>query len=313
MAGGLQDVAEPSISLESVPVPSSFCDPMTLDIMQDPVRTVDGHVYERRAIEQWFRSGKRTSPLTGADLPSLSIVADAPMQRAIQEYVAMRPELARPRTECQSLQAAALALQVDLLSKDHRLQDALEAERCKVRALQAELDHARVLISQEQATSAELRKKLAKEKASSADAKHQKQIVQNACKQAREILADAEADAGGEAHYVDEVPDKSHKRRRLIRDCALTPAVAVPMHGAPDASERPEGEQTAIIRPEMAKQQLKRQTVRPDPGPAAPSSSSNSSDPKRFCGRIGMRATLVHLKENAELSGSHVVLAAWLR
>jgi hypothetical protein len=34
--------------------------PITLEVMTDPVCTTDGHVYERSAIEGWFRS---------ADLP----------------------------------------------------------------------------------------------------------------------------------------------------------------------------------------------------------------------------------------------------
>jgi hypothetical protein len=47
--------------------PSSFFCPITLEMMQNPVSTVDGHTYEKVAIEQWFASGQDTSPKTGAD------------------------------------------------------------------------------------------------------------------------------------------------------------------------------------------------------------------------------------------------------
>jgi len=36
----------------SDPIPESFKCPMTLELMEDPVATVDGHVYDRAAIEK---------------------------------------------------------------------------------------------------------------------------------------------------------------------------------------------------------------------------------------------------------------------
>jgi hypothetical protein len=41
--------------------------PITLCIMQDPVLAMDGHTYERVAIEDWLRRS-RASPRTGAPL-----------------------------------------------------------------------------------------------------------------------------------------------------------------------------------------------------------------------------------------------------
>ena len=41
--------------------------PITMELMQDPVFTADGHTYERSAIEHWMKTND-TSPLTGEKL-----------------------------------------------------------------------------------------------------------------------------------------------------------------------------------------------------------------------------------------------------
>ena len=51
-------------------VPEELCCPVTCELMKDPVMADDGHTYERVAIEQWFATGKRTSPKTNESLPS---------------------------------------------------------------------------------------------------------------------------------------------------------------------------------------------------------------------------------------------------
>lgn len=38
--------------------------PISYDVFNDPVTAEDGHVYERRAIEEWYARGHRTSPMT---------------------------------------------------------------------------------------------------------------------------------------------------------------------------------------------------------------------------------------------------------
>lgn len=109
-----------AITLNCVPIPESFKCPMTMEIMHDPVATHDGHVYERAAIEQWFQRGNRTSPITGAVLPSLALVAEAPMRRAIEEYTAMRPALVRTELDNKSLQSIVKDLQRSLQNKAGR-------------------------------------------------------------------------------------------------------------------------------------------------------------------------------------------------
>jgi hypothetical protein len=74
----------------SDPVPSPRVCPITLDPIVDPVRTCDGYVYERAAIEQWFKINSRRywdtidrewfmlparSPMTGLRLANLILVS----------------------------------------------------------------------------------------------------------------------------------------------------------------------------------------------------------------------------------------------
>ncbi|CEL96755.1 unnamed protein product [Vitrella brassicaformis CCMP3155] len=45
--------------------PPEFICPITFDVMKNPVKASDGIVYDREAIQKWWDSGKRTSPLNG--------------------------------------------------------------------------------------------------------------------------------------------------------------------------------------------------------------------------------------------------------
>ena len=93
---------------------------MTTEIMKDPVVTHDGQVYERSAVNEWFRSRRSqrppvpiTSPSTGLALPSLALTPEEPLRRAIEEYVAARPELARRELDLISLQKVVETLEQD--------------------------------------------------------------------------------------------------------------------------------------------------------------------------------------------------------
>jgi len=58
--------------------PSELCCCITGDLMEDPVTAMDGHTYERSAIEAWFarfdNSQSPTSPLTNEALPSRRLI-----------------------------------------------------------------------------------------------------------------------------------------------------------------------------------------------------------------------------------------------
>ena len=65
-------------------VPNELLCPITLCIMSDPVLAMDGHTYERAAIERWLRA-RRTSPRTGAPLASRQLVPNHAIRALIAD------------------------------------------------------------------------------------------------------------------------------------------------------------------------------------------------------------------------------------
>ena len=59
--------------------------PLTMEVMRDPVITVDGQTYERAEIEKWFALGNRTSPLTSEELPNTNLVPNIALRTVIRE------------------------------------------------------------------------------------------------------------------------------------------------------------------------------------------------------------------------------------
>lgn len=75
---------EPSSDRDRPHPPSFYC-PISRQCMHDPVVLTDGHTYERRYIEQWLESNS-TSPVSGALLPSKTILPNHALRNAIEEY-----------------------------------------------------------------------------------------------------------------------------------------------------------------------------------------------------------------------------------
>jgi serine/threonine protein kinase len=67
-------------------IPLSFCCSITGKVMSDPVVCVDGHSYERAAIQAWFDSGNKTSPLTNGNLLNLCLIPNNHLRSAIEEF-----------------------------------------------------------------------------------------------------------------------------------------------------------------------------------------------------------------------------------
>lgn len=116
--------AEPSeiqaavrIASESVPIPQSFLCPISQEIMNEPVVTEDGHVYDKQSIQEWFRRGNRTSPMTGLPLASIALLDEAPLKRAIDDYLKARPEILTRNLDYLSIQSAAATLEAELQAK----------------------------------------------------------------------------------------------------------------------------------------------------------------------------------------------------
>ena len=86
----LSDVARKLLMGALTTPPHAFLCPITLEVMKEPVVCADGHTYERSAIEEWLRAGKRTSPVTGKRLPSVTTVTNFALRSSIEEFVAQR-------------------------------------------------------------------------------------------------------------------------------------------------------------------------------------------------------------------------------
>ena len=78
------DEYPPSVPLEESYPPSFYC-PISHQVMHDPVVLSDGHSYERRHIETWL-GDRKTSPKTGAVLPSNFMFPNHALRNSIEEY-----------------------------------------------------------------------------------------------------------------------------------------------------------------------------------------------------------------------------------
>ncbi len=67
-------------------IPKQFLCPITHEIMKDPVSTIDGHTYERAAIESWLKK-KSTSPLTNETLASKQLIPNHQLKSLIAEFL----------------------------------------------------------------------------------------------------------------------------------------------------------------------------------------------------------------------------------
>lgn len=68
-------------------VPMEFLCPITHEIMREPVIISDGFTYERRAITEWFMSGKFTSPMTNIVLTNTESRPNIDLRNAIFSYL----------------------------------------------------------------------------------------------------------------------------------------------------------------------------------------------------------------------------------
>jgi hypothetical protein len=57
-----------------------------MELMKDPCIAVDGHSYERKAIEEWFRT-KNTSPITNLPMASNELIENHSLRSAIEQHV----------------------------------------------------------------------------------------------------------------------------------------------------------------------------------------------------------------------------------
>ena len=59
------DLMDEELAVRLQPIPASFKCSISWDVMEDPVATVDGSVYDRRYTEEWWRRCQENDrPLT---------------------------------------------------------------------------------------------------------------------------------------------------------------------------------------------------------------------------------------------------------
>ena len=78
------DVSRPT---ERPEPPTSFCCPISSELMVDPVTCADGHSYDRAHIERWL-SSHNTSPSTNTELPHKDLVPNHALRNAIEDWSA---------------------------------------------------------------------------------------------------------------------------------------------------------------------------------------------------------------------------------
>lgn len=66
--------------------PDELICPIGLSIMRNPVKTVDGMIYDHANISKWFDEGKQTSPKTGLILRTTLLLPDSTRIRLLRQY-----------------------------------------------------------------------------------------------------------------------------------------------------------------------------------------------------------------------------------
>ena len=89
------NVLDEQVGIRLQPIPDNFICPISAAIMDDPVATIDGNVYEREYIERWIwqcqqRRQPPTSPFINIELNSANWLPMLALKRAIEVYIANR-------------------------------------------------------------------------------------------------------------------------------------------------------------------------------------------------------------------------------
>ncbi|MBS0352040.1 MAG: ankyrin repeat domain-containing protein, partial [Proteobacteria bacterium] len=125
----LQNIFHPQPS--KLEIDEDFLCPVTQSLIRDPVTTCDGQLYEREAIEQWFKKGNTTSPVTNKPLEDQKLTPNIFAKKQINALVDKNIELkdseewylpqswvAELKIACQSGDAKQIK---ELVGRDRRL------------------------------------------------------------------------------------------------------------------------------------------------------------------------------------------------
>ncbi|KAB2014078.1 hypothetical protein ES319_D09G200900v1 [Gossypium barbadense] len=75
-----------SLGTQPLQALQSFCCPITMDVMVDPVEISSGRTFERSAIERWFADGHKDCPSTSIQLDSLVLQPNRTLRQTIEEW-----------------------------------------------------------------------------------------------------------------------------------------------------------------------------------------------------------------------------------
>ena len=90
---GMREVPKLQEMTKSMDGPIELCCPITLQLFQDPVKTIHGQTYERVVIQDWLES-KSTDPMTGDTLKIKTLFPDDEMKLRCAEYIlSLKPPL----------------------------------------------------------------------------------------------------------------------------------------------------------------------------------------------------------------------------
>jgi hypothetical protein len=95
------DYFETESNVENFPV--YFKCPISWEKMEDPVITMEGHSYERWAIERWLYD-KQTSPITGLVLDDYNLINNYTLKSAMDDYNNKQFKIKKLKIELQKYQ-----------------------------------------------------------------------------------------------------------------------------------------------------------------------------------------------------------------
>jgi hypothetical protein len=124
-------------------VPSEFICPITLQPMQDPVVTSDGHSYERSAIATWFNT-HNTSPLTNKTLSNKKLRPNRALKALARRFYPLEQVLVLiPINDPYTKHEATYHIRVDLEKETiesivRQLAVLVGYDTCEIRIMQKE-------------------------------------------------------------------------------------------------------------------------------------------------------------------------------
>ena len=74
-------------------IPGDLIDPISYELMRDPVVAADGITYDRESIEEWFRISDY--PPNNVDIRSKALVPNVTVRRQLLEFLEKHPQYRR--------------------------------------------------------------------------------------------------------------------------------------------------------------------------------------------------------------------------